>query len=186
MLRAMTDYTIYSAASAPEASRAPLTALEQAIGFVPNLAGTIAGSPVALGGFVALQGQLRASRLSALEREIVGITVSRANTSAYSLAAHSTFAQRAGGEPAVIAALRDGEPLPDPRHEALRAFAGAVLDARGHVQADALLDAGYTREHVLEALAQIAYTTFANLVANVADTPIDAAFAGAAAPVPAT
>lgn len=186
MLRAMSDYTIHTAASAPEASRAPLAALEQAIGFIPNLAGTIAGSPVALGGFVALQGQLRASRLSALEREVVGITVSRANASRYSLAAHSAFARRAGAEPAVVAALRDGEPLSDPRLEALRAFTAAVLDARGHVTADALLDAGYEHEHVLETIAQIAYTTFANLVANVADTPVDAAFDGAAAPVPAT
>jgi alkylhydroperoxidase family enzyme len=39
-----------------------------------------------------------------------------------------------------------------------------------------VLGAGYTHEHVLEVIAQIAYTTFANLVANVARTPVDAAF----------
>jgi AhpD family alkylhydroperoxidase len=184
MLTVMSDFQIHSAASAPDAARAPLAMLEQAIGFVPNLAGTIAGSPAALGGFVGLQGALRGSRLSALEREVVGITVSRANASPYSLAAHSTFAVRAGAAPETVAALREGERLPDPRLGALRAFTVALLDARGHADAAGLLDAGYTREHALEVVAQIAYTTFANLVANLADTPVDAAF-GAAQAAPA-
>ena len=186
ILLAMSDFTIHTAASAPEPARAPLASLEQAIGFIPNLAGTIGGSPTAIGGFVGLQGALRGSALSAVEREVVGITVSRENASRYSLAAHSTFAARAGAEPAVVAALRDGEPVPDERLEALHAYTLAVLASRGHVDdADtaALLAAGYTREHVLELIAQIAYTTFANLVANVADTPVDAAFEPAHADV---
>jgi hypothetical protein len=40
-----------------------------------------------------------------------------------------------------------------------------------------LLAAGYAQEHVLEVITQVAYTTFANLVANVARTPVDEAFA---------
>jgi alkylhydroperoxidase family enzyme len=182
ILALMSDFTIHTAASAPEPARPPLARLEQAIGFIPNLAGTIAGSPAAIAGFVGLQGALRGSALSPLEREVVGITVSRENASPYSMAAHSTFAARAGAEPGVVTALRDGEPLPDARLEALHAYTLAVLAARGHADdADtaALLDAGYTREHLLEVLAQVAYTTFANLVANVADTPLDAAFAPA-------
>jgi AhpD family alkylhydroperoxidase len=174
-----TDFTIHTAGSAPEPARAPLATLEQAIGFIPNLAATIAGSPAALAGFVGLQGALRTSRLTAVEREVVGVSVSRANTCEYSIAAHSTFATRAGADPAIVAALRAGEPVPDERLEALRAFTVAALDEHGHIDAGGLLDAGYTREHVLEAIAQIAYTTFANLVANVANTPVDAAFAAA-------
>jgi AhpD family alkylhydroperoxidase len=175
-------FTIHTAANAPEAARASLTTLEQNVGFIPNLAGTIAGSPAALGGFVGLQSQLRGTTLSALEREVVGVTVSRANASPYSLAAHSAFAARAGADPATVSALRAGEPLDDPRLEALRAFTAAVLDAQGHVDATAPLAAGYSREQVLEALAQIAYTTFANLVANVAKTPVDDAFTRTTAP----
>jgi AhpD family alkylhydroperoxidase len=178
----MSEFTIHTAASAPEPARAPLAALEQTIGFIPNLAGTIGGSPAAIGGFVGLQGALRGSALSAVEREVVGITVSRENASRYSMAAHSTFARAAGADPAVVAALRDGDPLPDDRLEALHAFTLAVLRARGHVDDSdvaGLLAAGYTRAHALETIAQIAYTTFANLVANVADTPVDEAFAPA-------
>jgi AhpD family alkylhydroperoxidase len=178
----MTEFTIHTAASAPEAARAPLATLEQNVGFIPNLAATIGGSPAALAGFVGLQSALRGSRLSGVEREVVGVTVSHANACPYSIAAHSAFAARAGADAATVAALRAAAPLPDARLEALRAFTLAVLDARGHADAGPLLAAGYTPEHALEVLAQIAYTTFANLVANVAGTPTDAAFTPAPAP----
>ena len=55
-----------------------------------------------------------------------------------------------------------------------------MVRARGHVEEQAvaaLLGAGYTTEAALEAITQVAYTTMANLVANVAGTPVDDAFA---------
>jgi uncharacterized peroxidase-related enzyme len=175
----MNEFTIHTQESAPEASREALDGLEKNVGFIPNLAATIAGSPTALQGFVGMQSSLRRSELAAAEREIVGLTVSRENESGYSMAAHSTFAERAGLAPDAIAALRNGERLADPRHEALHAFTGELLRSRGHVSADALEEfraAGHSAEQVLEVVTQVAYTTMANLVANIADTPVDAAF----------
>jgi hypothetical protein len=40
--------------------------------------------------------------------------------------------------------------------------------------------AGHPAEQALEVVTQIAYTTFANLVANIATTPVDDAFAARA------
>jgi len=175
----MNEFTIHTQESAPQASREALEGLEQNIGFIPNLAATIAGSPVALRAFVAMQSSLRATGLAPAEREIVGLTVSRENASPYSMAAHSAFAERLGLEPESIAALRGDEVLPEARAEALHAFTGELLHRRGHVSAEALdefLAAGYSAENVLEVVTQVAYTTMANLVAGVAGTPVDAAF----------
>jgi AhpD family alkylhydroperoxidase len=172
----MSTFTIHTPDSAPEGSREALGALEQNVGFIPNLAGTIGGSPVALEGFVAMQSALRRSGISAAEREIVGITVSRENGSAYSMAAHSSFAERVGLPPEEIAALRDGGTLADPRHESLHVFTMELVRGHGRVSADELLAAGYTAENVLEVVTQVAYTTMANFAAGVADTPVDAAF----------
>jgi alkylhydroperoxidase family enzyme len=185
----MSHFTIHTAATAPEASRDALSALERNIGFVPNLAATIAGSPAALAGFVAVQSALRGTRLAPLEREVLGLAVSHENASPYSMAAHSTFAAGAGAGEELLEPLRAGGPLPDARLEALHAFALAVVRGRGHVggdAVDALLAAGYTPESALEVITQLAYTTMANWAANVAGTPIDAAFAPRAwAPVAA-
>lgn len=163
-------FTVHTASSAPSGSADALAALERNVGFIPNLAGVIAGSPVALTGFVALQSALRGSRLTALEREVVGLTVSRFNECAYSLAAHSRFAAAAGGSDALVGALRAGEPLDDERLERIRAFTGSVLAGRGH--AAATLDA----EETLEVLTQVAYTTLANYAADVSGAPVDDAF----------
>ncbi len=148
-------------------SDGPLRELEQRIGFIPNLAATIAGSPVAIAGFVALQGVLPETKLTPLEREVVGITVSAENSSAYSLAAHSVFARKAGGSPELVAALRAGEPVDDPRLRELQELTQALLREHGHVP---------PHDDALEVITQIAYTTFANYAANVARTPIDEAF----------
>jgi AhpD family alkylhydroperoxidase len=147
-----------------------LSALERNIGFIPNLAAAIGASPTAIEGFVGLQTALRGSTLTGLEREIVGVTVSRFNDCAYSLAAHSTFARMNGGDDDLVAALLDGSPPTDERHEALRAFTVALLEQRGHVSTD------LSPETALEVIAQVAYTTFANYAADVSGAAIDDAF----------
>jgi AhpD family alkylhydroperoxidase len=164
-------FTIHTEESAPERSREALSGIRKRIGFIPNLAATIAGSPVALAGFGSLQETLRASTLSALEREVVGVTVSVANAAPYSIAAHSTFAAAAGASSAVVAALRAGAPLEDERLEAVRRFTEALLREDGRADG-----AGLSAEEQLEVVSQVAYTTFANLAANLAEVPIDDAF----------
>src|SRR5262249_27993100 len=113
----MTEFTIHTQDTAPPAALQALGGIEANIGFIPNLAAMIADSPAALTGFVALQSAVRTSGLGALEREVVGVTVSLHNRSRYSMAAHSTFAAAAGAGPELLAALRAGEPLPDDRLE---------------------------------------------------------------------
>jgi len=148
-------------------SEAPLRELEQRIGFIPNLAAAIAGSPVAIASFVAQQGALRQTSLTPLEREVVGITVSAENDCEYSLAAHSAFARNAGGSEELVDALRARLPVDDPRLRSLQQLTLSLLRERGHVQ---------PHDDALEVIAQIAYTTLANYVANVQRPPIDAAF----------
>lgn len=173
------EFTIHTVESAPEASRAALQEVEGRVGFIPNLAATIAESPTAIQGFGELQSALRQSKLSQVEREVVGLTVSLENSSAYGMAAHSTFAQGAGADEEVVSALRSGDNIPDARLRALQEFTRTLLRERGHVGEEgvaALIEAGYSREELLEVITQVAYTTFANLVVNIADTPVDEAF----------
>ena len=161
-------FTIHTEETAPA-----LASIRERIGFVPNLAAVIAGSPTALECFGGLQRGLRGTTLSPLEREVAGLAVSFENDCAYSMAAHSTFAVGAGAAPDVLAALRAGEPLDDRRLEAVRRFAVALVRDRGHQREDF----GLSAEEQLEVATQVAYTTLANLVANLADPPVDEPFA---------
>jgi AhpD family alkylhydroperoxidase len=166
-------FTIHTTDTAPDGSRAALAAIRESIGFLPNLAAVLGSSPTALECFGGLQGSLRGTTLSPLEREVAGLAVSIENDCAYSMAAHSTFAAGAGAAPVVLAALRAGEPIDEPRLEAVRRFAVALVREHGHGR-DAF---GLSAEEQLEVAAQVVYTTFANLVANLADPPVDEPFA---------
>jgi hypothetical protein len=57
----MPPFTIHTAESAPAGSKEPPALLQQRIGFVPNLAGAMAGSPTLIDGFVGLQQRLQAA-----------------------------------------------------------------------------------------------------------------------------
>jgi uncharacterized peroxidase-related enzyme len=175
----MEEFTIHTAESAPPGSKEPLAALRQRIGFVPNLAGTMASSPTLIDGFVRLQALLQATSLTGLEREVVGLTVSFENACSWSMAAHSTFARAQGASDEVLAALRSGKELPDAGLQALHAFTRALLRSRGHLdpaEVEALRKAGYTTEQAFEVVAQAAFTSMANWAANLADPPVDEPF----------
>lgn len=175
----MTTFPVHTIESAPDGSAEALKGIESRVGFVPNLAATMAGSPVLVTAFGDMQPTLGRSTLTGLEREVVALALSHANTADYPLAAHGRFAVLQGGSPELVDALCAGRTLTDARLDALATFTRVMIQTRGHVPTpalDAFLAAGYTAENVLEVVAQLGYTTMANLVANIAGPPIDEAF----------
>lgn len=175
----MTTFTVHTIESAPAASQASLQALERGLGFVPNLAATMAEAPALVNGFVELRGTLARGVLSPVEREIVAVAVSVENDCTYCVAAHSTFALMAGADHESVTDARAGNPPADAKLAALYTFARRIIGHRGHVTPEDIqdvLDGGYTRAAVLEAIAQIGHTTIANFTHNLSDAPLDDAF----------
>jgi AhpD family alkylhydroperoxidase len=175
----MTSFPVHTIDTAPDGSAEALQAIEGRVGFVPNLAATMAGSPVLVAAFGDMQPTLGRSTLTGLEREVVALTLSHANTAEYPLAAHGRFAVMQGGSRELVDAVCVGGTLPDTRLDALASFTRVMIQTRGHVPTpamDAFLAAGYTAEQALEVIAQLGYTTMANLAANLARPPIDEAF----------
>jgi uncharacterized peroxidase-related enzyme len=175
----MPDFTIHKIDSAPAGSAEALQTLEQGLGFVPNLAATMAESPVLVGGFVDLRKTLAGGELSGVEREIVALAVSLENECDYCMAAHSTFALMQKADEEAVAAARQGREPEDPKLAALYRFARSLATKRGHVdkeETQALLDAGYSRGALFEVVAQVGHTTLANLAHSISDAPLDGAF----------
>jgi AhpD family alkylhydroperoxidase len=114
-----------------------------------------------------------------VEQQLILATVSIANSCEYCVAAHSGGLKMAGLPDAERDALRSGRRLKDDKLEALRAFVTAIVANRGWVKQPELqrfLDAGYTREQVLETLVGISMKTLSNYANHMAHTPLDAAF----------
>ena len=175
----MPDFTIHKIDSAPESSAEALRALNHGLGFVPNLAATMAESPVLVSGFVDLRRTLAGGELSGVEREIVALAVSLENDCDYCMAAHSTFALMQKADEDAVAAARTGDEPDDAKLAALYRFARNLVTKRGHVsdeETQALLDAGYSRGAVFEVVAQVGHTTLANFAHSISHAPLDSAF----------
>jgi uncharacterized peroxidase-related enzyme len=175
----MSKFEVHTIDSAPADSAPALRALEQGLGFVPNLAATMAESPTLVNGFVDLRKTLAGGELTGLEREIVALAVSFENDCDYCMAAHSTFALMQKADEDAVSAARAGDEPDDPKLGALYRFARSLIAKRGHVSEhdnEALLDAGYSRVALFEVVAQAGHTTIANFAHIISEAPLDNAF----------
>ncbi|MBZ0321398.1 MAG: carboxymuconolactone decarboxylase family protein [Anaerolineae bacterium] len=175
----MTTFTIHTIESAPESSRPILQKLQELVGFVPNLAATMAGAPTVLEAFASLSAINARSSFSGVERELIAMTVAREIECTYCMAAHSTFAKAQGASDSVLEAVRTGKAPGDARLAALTTFTRQVVCQHGQVSdadARAFLNAGFTQAQLLEVLIGVSQVSLVNLVHRMAGTPLDAGF----------
>lgn len=175
----MTDFPIHTTETAPAASRPFIEGARKAFGLVPNLIGEFAESPAVVEGYLALAGAFQKSSLTPLEREVVLIGASVENECHYCVAAHTTVTQMQKLDQAVIAQVRAGGPIADPKLEALRAFTTKLVRSRGwasDADVQEFLAAGYTKASVLEVVLGIGLKTISNYTNHIAETPLDAPF----------
>ena len=75
--------------AAPAASRPLLEAVKSQLGVVPNLFRLVANSPVALEGYLGMNGALNKGALPAATRERIALAVAELNGCDYCLSAHT-------------------------------------------------------------------------------------------------
>ncbi|GAB4362493.1 MAG: carboxymuconolactone decarboxylase family protein [Methylohalobius crimeensis] len=163
-------------------AKAVLEKAQAQVGFIPNMYSYMVNSPGLLETY--LDGYARFRRDSGFtpaEQEVVFLTLSRANGCEYCMGAHSMIAdQMSKVPPEVTAAIREGDPIPDPRLAALSAFTHVMWETRGlpsKVAVQDFLDAGYGERHVLEIILALAVKTISNYANHLFHTPLDDMFA---------
>lgn len=153
--------------------------IDERFGMVPNFFKTIANSGAAVKGFAELYGALGDGVLGAVGREIVALEVSRRQSCIYTWTAHLAFARKLGVPEQTLDAIEYGKEIAEPRHEAIRNAASALIDSRGNLpDADlaAFHAAGLGDAALLEIAAVVGAFTFATIAANLAQIEIDTEF----------
>lgn len=173
------SHTIESAA--PSASEI-LAGAQKALGFVPNMYGSMANSPALLATYMAGYTQFRENTaFSKSEQEIIFLTVSRDNGCDYCVAAHSMIAEKMSGLNAqTLEAIRTGGTIPDSKERTLSEFTSHLISTRGRPEQanlDAFLAAGYKPEQVLDIVLAISVKTLSNYSNHMTSPAVDAAFA---------
>jgi len=173
------EFTIYSDQNAPAESKKALEDAKETYGFIPNLLGVMAASPQALEGYRSLIDLFMNTSLSAVEKNVVLLTVARENECGYCKAAHATIADMQKVDPGITDAVLRGGPVKDERLEALRKFTAEITVTRGWPEADtieAFIAAGFNQTNALDVILGVAVKTLSNYVNHIAETPVDEAF----------
>ncbi len=152
-----------------------LDGVQAKFGKAPNIFKTMAQSPAALEGFLQLHGALAEGVLSQSFQEQIALCVSEINGCNYCLTAHTAIGKGTGLSEEEVLASRQGEST-DPKTQAGLAFAGIVVANHGWVSDEdynAVKQAGYSSEEIIEIIALVAKNIFANYFNHIAETAID-------------
>lgn len=175
----MTQFTIHTKDTAPEAAKPILETVQGKFGFVPNLLGSLAEAPNVLKAYLDLDAITSQGTLNATEKQIVQIATSRANGCEYCVAAHSVISDMQKLPADVINAVREDAPIADNKLEALRQFTKKVVAKQGWICGDTVnsfLNAGYSKAQVLEVVLSVTQKTLSNYANHILGTPVDQAF----------
>ena len=176
----MTEFTLHTEATAPEASKPLLAAAKKTYGMIPGLSAVMAEAPGLLEAYGTVGDLFANSSFDSNELTVVWQTVNVEHACHYCVPAHTAIAGNMGVSDEISNALRNETPLPDARLEALRTFTLNVVRGRGEVDDDAVqafLDAGFTRRQILEVVLGVAQKVMSNYTNHLANTPVDAPFA---------
>lgn len=165
------DLPIRTIDTAPAASRSILEGIAADLGFVPNLAATIADSPSLLRAFDGLRRTVGDDSFDPVHRETAGVAVGVAVDNAYGVAFHSTVLDRLGVGEDDIEAMRQGAEPAEQAQAAVYAFARALVLDRGAVDAAIIQRAsaaGLTSTDLLQLVAECVFVSLVGLVDNLA------------------
>jgi len=165
--------------SAPSASRALLQSSVDNFGWVPRQSAYMAESPALLSSYQFAHDAFSQCSLQEEERAVVWITTGIINECSYTVQAHKWIAMHKGVPAQILHQLiHDPHNLPE-RLSALYHFTRAVILAHGQISAEkvgAFLDAGFTRENMLDVILGVSQKTMSTLLNSIAGTEVEPQF----------
>lgn len=175
----MTTLTIQSIESAPEASKPLLEGSLKAFGMVPNLHGVLASSPQTLDAYQKLHQLFMDTSFDAEELTVVWQGINVEHECHYCVPAHTGIAHSMKVDSTLIEALRNQEPMPTAKLQALFDMTLSIVRNRGHVsqqELDSFYAAGYGEQQVLEIILGLSQKVISNYTNHIGNTPVDKPF----------
>lgn len=178
-------FTQHTDATAPQGAAEVLSKVKDRYGFIPNLAATLAESPVTLDAVLNLSGTFDMTSFTDIERQLILLTISGVNSCEYCKTVHTALGRKAGLNDRTVRALLALAPIPDTKLNALRDFTRAMVEERGRLDEQRIrrfLDAGYTNAQVFEVVLGVALKTLTNYSNHLTNTRPNPEFVAMAEP----
>jgi alkylhydroperoxidase family enzyme len=168
-------FQIHDELTAPEGSLPVIKGASSSAGQLPNFLGVLAGSPAALRGYTRFRGELRHGTLPVATLERIGLAVAEHYRSVPGITMHQRTARQAGVGIDEVGLAREWESR-EPREAALLRYLRSVLNQRGavphHLHEEAI-EAGWSEEQLLEAIAVLSLECFTAMVNVAGEVPVD-------------
>ena len=168
-------FQVHDELTAPERSVPVLKGALAGGGQLSNFVGVLAGSPAVLRAYARFRSELRHGALGWETQQRIALAVAEHQGSDYALSTLQRTAREAGLGLDEIALAREFDSREESEAVLLR-YVRSVLDSDGppprHLHEEAL-EAGWTDEQILEAIAHVALAGFGNLVTRAGDVPRD-------------
>ncbi len=175
----MTQFTIHTPDSAVPEAAEMLKDSQNGFGMIPNLHAVMAEAPKVLEAYKYLGDAFSQTSLTREEQNVIWLEINVLNECHYCVPAHTAIAYGAKVPEDVVEALRNKTPIADQKLESLRQFTRKVVSERGRISetdVESFLDAGYTKQNVLEVVLGATHKTLSNYINHIAATPLDAPF----------
>jgi uncharacterized peroxidase-related enzyme len=170
-----------SAATARPEAASRLATVEAQMGRIPNMYANMANSPGLFASYLdGYQSFRQLSGFTAVEQEVIFLTISRFFECEYCMAAHSTIADKVSKVPTAITdAVRDDLPIPDPHLAEIVALTRDLLVSAGRPQqatVEKFVAAGYSHAQVLDVVHAISVKILSNWTNHIFATEVDDRF----------
>ncbi len=170
------NFPLLDQTTAPADAVASLATVQKNFGMIPNFDKVIAQSPQLLSGYVHMWDLFETTDFTAIEKQIVYLTINFENECNYCVPWHTLVAQQAGMPPKHVEALRSGGKISDEKLEALRTFTRTLMARRGRATPAELkefVEAGYVETDALNVILALSIKLISNYSNAIAGTPLD-------------
>ena len=175
----MSDFTLHTKETAPEAAKPLIDNSVSAFGMLPNLHAVMAEAPTLLEGYQVLHKLAQDTSFNAEELTVVWQAVNVEHACHYCVPAHPGIAKSMKVRDDLIEALRNDETLSDSKLNTLKETVLALTRGRDNVdnaQLDAFYAAGYKHQQLLQIILILAQKVMSNYTNHLAETPVDEPF----------
>lgn len=175
----MTDFTLHTRETAPEASKSLLKNSQASFGMIPNLHAVMAESAPLLEGYQILHSFAQKTAFDAQELTVVWQSINVEHACHYCVPAHTAIAHSMKVPAEVIEAVRNQTPFESDKLNVLRDTTLEIVRERGQLseqQKAKFFDAGYAQVHLLDIILILSQKVMSNYVNHLADTPVDQPF----------
>lgn len=175
----MKNFDLHNVESAAEEAKPLLQNSINTFGMIPNLHAVMAESPQLLEGYQRLHSLAQNTSFNADELTVVWQSINVEHNCHYCVPAHTAIAKGMKVNDDITDALRNQSTLPTTKLEVLRDTTLFIVRERGVIDdatVQRFIEAGFTRQNLLEIILILSQKVMSNYVNHLADTPIDEAF----------